>query len=119
MDLSKKEELIKISELVYQILSSYPQARNDDNFLFYKVCHAINRNIDKLFVSQFLLDLSVRNIYPAFETVRRTRQKIQADNPELSADRTVRRTRMRLEKEYREFAREKKENNNDTYSRRT
>ena len=41
---------------------------------------------------------------PGFETVRRSRQKVQADNPELAGSEAVRRKRAKKETVYREFA---------------
>ena len=41
---------------------------------------------------------------PGFETVRRSRQKVQADNPELEGTESTRRKRAKQEAVYREFA---------------
>ena len=45
--------------------------------------------------------------FPAFETDRRSRQKVQATYPELAATGAVGAFRARNEKVYREFARSK------------
>jgi hypothetical protein len=55
-------------------------------------------------VASFLLDMDKLDI-PGFETVRRTRQKIQASYPELAACDKVAGMRMVNETEFRQYAR--------------
>ena len=51
----------------------------------------------------FLLNMKHYGL-PGFETVRRSRQKVQADNPDLAGNAAVRRKRAKQEAVYREFA---------------
>ena len=54
-------------------------------------------------VPDFLMKLEQKG-FPAFETVRRSRQKVQATYPNLAATGAVGEFRARNEKVYREFA---------------
>lgn len=102
------EQLKTTAELVKAILESNKKARNSDNYLYYCVIRIIgNRNgvdIEKMSVPNFFLHMKEYNM-PAFETVRRTRQKVQHDNPELSGCTEVEVRRMLNEEVYRDYAR--------------
>ena len=61
-------------------------------------------DLEKMTVPFFLLNLHGAG-FPGFETVRRTRQKIQQHHPELAACEAVEGFRAVNEQEFREFAR--------------
>ena len=75
------------ADLVKQVLMMNQKARNSDNYLYYVICKAklAERGIDIDRIS-FRDGLLQRNEFglPNFETVRRTRQKVQQCFPELS-----------------------------------
>jgi hypothetical protein len=102
------KELKNTTKLCKQILTELPDSRNSDNILYYYVCKVnlekIGIDIDRVSLESALLH---RNTYglPNFETVRRTRQKIQAEFPELSGSNAVEIRRMEREEIFREFAR--------------
>ena len=100
--------LKNLTELVHIILDHYPQTRNSDGLLWLKVLEsqAYDKGIDlrMLSVPYFLPRIAEMGFSP-FESVRRTRQKLQATYPNLSADESVQDFRMENEKEYRAFAR--------------
>ena len=76
------------SEIVRDVLEEFPATRNSDNLLYIKVVE----KIDKELIFKPLVDVFThRKKYgvPPFESVRRSRQKIQADNPWLKANETV------------------------------
>lgn len=106
--MGKATELRTTTELVRQILESQPRARCSDNFLYYWVCYIIGKrngiDIDKMSMPRFFLHLSEYG-FPQFETVRRTRQKLQASYPELCGDDTVEGLRRVNEEAFREYAR--------------
>lgn len=106
--MGKLKELHTTTELVKGILQEYPNTRNSDNLLYLKVCEQIGNehgiNINKMSMPFFLMNLKEYNM-PAFETVRRTRQKLQATYPELSAKADVEAQRMLNEEDFREYAR--------------
>lgn len=106
--MSKAKEIYTTSELVKDILQRCPDARNSDNVLYVRVCTEIGSqvgiDISKMSMPHFLLHLKEYNM-PAFETVRRTRQKLQAEYPHLTGDANVEAQRMLNEADFRRYAR--------------
>ncbi len=94
-------------KLVKSILEENPQTRNSDSYLYFKVLkhRADQMGVDlrQLSVASFLLGMNDFG-FPIFETVRRSRQKLQAAFPELAACETVEEYRMENEKVFRGFA---------------
>lgn len=105
--MSKTKELITTTALVKQILKQDERARNSDSFLYFRVLGvlALEKGIDmnRIPVPLFLLNMAEWG-FPPFESVRRTRQKLQATFPELSADEAVEEFRAENETEFRAFA---------------
>ena len=104
--------LEKTTVLVKDILTSNIASRNSDNFLFYLVCkHQLDAqgiDIDTIGFKKLFLSLKEYGL-PQFETVRRTRQKLQEENPELRCKESVAIERAALEETFRDFALEGKE----------
>lgn len=102
--MKKLSELIATSEIVKLALEVAPETRSNDDLLYLYVCNMINPSV---MVQPFHAVLAQRKSLnlPTFETVRRTRQKIQAESPELSGTKECRKARKELEAEFREFAR--------------
>lgn len=102
------DNLKKTSQLVKLMLETYPETRNSDNVLYYKVCATIGKingiDIEKMSMPHFLLNLKEYGM-PAFETVRRTRQKIVREFPELAGNSAVEAQRTLNEEAFREYAR--------------
>lgn len=102
------DNLTKLSELVHDILVKNEKARNSDTYLYYIVCNEKLRSnghdISKITLADSLLRRDELGL-PLFESVRRTRQKIQHDNPELAGSREVEAYRAENEKAYRQYAR--------------
>ena len=106
--MSKSKELQTTTELVKDILERNPKTRNSDDFLYLAVLFAVGQKngIDIRQMSVVRFFLHVRDYkFPAFETVRRTRQKLQAEYPELAGDSNVREHRQQNEEEFRKYAR--------------
>ena len=101
------QEIKNTAKLVKKALINHPEARNSDNYLYYVICQSlladIGINIDSISFSQGLLYRKEYNL-PNFETVRRARQKIQAECPELASNTGVADERATKEKIYREYA---------------
>ncbi len=97
------DDLQNTKRMVERILATDEKARNSDDYLFIRICTAINSEFPEL---PFGYAMKHREEYgiPAFETVRRTRQKAQADNPELKASDKVKNYRKENEEAYRTFA---------------
>lgn len=106
--MSKSKELRTTTELVKQVLETQPKARNSDKFLYYWVCFIFGKrnglDIHDMSMPWFFLHLSEYG-FPAFETVRRTRQKLQATYPELAGDNNVEGQRKLNEEVFRDYAR--------------
>lgn len=106
--MSKATQLMTTTNLVKRLLTEDPQTRNSDSYLYLKVLEhcALQKGIDLsgLTVPNFLTSMNVLNL-PCFETVRRSRQKIQQEHPELKGNRAVQEARAENEQVYRDYAR--------------
>lgn len=102
------KDLKSTKALVQSILEKDEKARNSDSHLYFKVINTIadKNNIDltKIPVIDFLLNLK-KSPFPPFESVRRSRQKIQRACPWLAACAEVEEFRAENEQTFREFAR--------------
>lgn len=98
-----------IENIVFQVLSEDESARNDDMKLYLLVCEKVNpypvcdRDIGTFTFA------TVMNHYrelklPHFESVRRSRAKIQREFPELRGNRACRHNRKLLEAIYRDYS---------------
>lgn len=105
----KRTELKNTTALVKAILEEDQRARNSDSFLYLQVLIRLGegKGLDRVlhYVSIFLLHMAEWG-FPPFESVRRARQKIQAEFPELSANEKVAEQRKENEEVFREYARE-------------
>lgn len=101
--MGKSKELQAINEIVKSILANHPETRNSDNVLYIKVCERLNkRAMNEPFCNVFS-KLKEFNL-PPFETVRRTRQKLQATYPELSGKESVKAQRKQNENSFKAYA---------------
>lgn len=91
------------TELVKKILEEDPFARSSDDFLYVEVCRTIVQNITPKSFGYVMTHRKELGL-PPFESVRRSRQKIQAQHPELAACDKVEAFRLMEEQKYREFA---------------
>lgn len=100
-------DLKNTTALVRSILEKDKQCRNSDSLLYLRVVTTVANqkgiDIDRISVPRFLLTLHGAG-FPGFETVRRTRQKLQQHYPELAACETVEGFRAENEKEFRAYA---------------
>lgn len=101
-------DLKNTTALVKSILEQDKQCRNSDSFLYLKVLSTVAQrkgiDLEKMTVPYFLINLHGAG-FPGFETVRRTRQKLQQHHPELAACEAVEGFRMENEAEFRAYAR--------------
>lgn len=102
------KDLKTVTAVVRYILENYKQTRSCDGLLYLKVLehYAFKKGIElrMLSVPMFLTQMEQLG-FPPFESVRRTRQKLQATYPHLAAADAVQGLRAEQEKEYREYAR--------------
>lgn len=96
------------TDLVKHILTTDPKSRNSDSRLYLNVISKIadqkGINLHGMSVPQFLSDSSAIG-FPCFETVRRSRQKLQQHHPYLASSEPVKGFRTANEAAYRAFAR--------------
>jgi hypothetical protein len=104
IDMGKATELKTTTALVKDILEHEPEARNSDDYLYLKVCQRINGICLNLPFHQIMLNRSKYG-FPIYESVRRSRQKLQARFPELAGDADVEAQRELNEAVFREYAR--------------
>lgn len=104
---SVMQELSTVKELVRFVLSTDRIARNSDTYLYLKVIkqQAEQRNIDLSMVSvdSFFL-CGINDGFANYESVRRARQKLQADCPDLRGNERVQAARRENETVFREWA---------------
>lgn len=98
--MNKVRELRKTSDIVKQILKEDEYARNDDNYLYAKVLETLAPNMLKKPFWVVLNSIACNDL-PQFETVRRTRQKVQELNADLKPCERIRSGRAENEAEYR------------------
>lgn len=95
------KEFKQTRRIVKNILTYYPETRNrKDDLLYIKVVEALNRGALNKPFAEVMANLEELGL-PCFETVRRTRQKLQAEFPELQACDIVQDFRTAREEEFR------------------
>lgn len=101
------DNLYTTADTVRRILEKDIRARNNDNYLYLQVIREVGKrtgqDIKNLSAEDMLLHAKEYG-FPAFESVRRTRQKLQHDYPTLSSNSDVAAYREMKEEEYKRFA---------------
>lgn len=97
------ENLKTIEGKVKVILQENEDARNDDMVLYLALCNLYLKNAGTMTLAQIMTQHKELGL-PSFESVGRTRRKLQERHPELLGN--VRRQRIRAagEKAYRKYA---------------
>ena len=102
------DQLKTISAMVRRILTDDVASRNSDIRLYLLIAEQYaekkNLNLRRMTVESFFIRLA-NHEFPAFETVRRSRQKVQETTPELAASDRVKKCRTKQEETFRSFAR--------------
>jgi len=102
------DNLKTTTALVKEVLENDKKSRNSDNYLYLQILKIIGRDngidIDSMSIPMFLLNIKEYG-FPQFESVRRTRQKLQAAHPELAGDAAVEYQRARNEEVFRAYSR--------------
>ena len=100
--------LKQTTKLVKNILTDDKRTRNSDSFLYLKVveCVAEQKGINLWGISVPMFLFYIKDYgFPPFESVRRTRQKVQQHHPELAACEKVAAMRKANEAEFLDYAR--------------
>lgn len=102
-------KLMTTQKVVQDILQNDPKTRNSDDLLYLRTAERIaGRGVANLSFSSVMIYRSMHGI-PTYETVRRTRQKLQEKYPELRASKVVQQVREEYEEKYRAYARGEEE----------
>lgn len=99
------KNLKTIEGRVRAILEKDEEARNDDMTLYLKVCNACLKGAGAMPFAEVMTQYKCLGL-PSFESVGRTRRKLQAQFPELSGSVRAQRLRAAGEKAYRKYAKE-------------
>jgi len=91
----------KVADQVKEILENSKEARNSDRILYYLLLQRVDESMLDVSVKEFLL---YADHVPNFESVRRSRQKVQEKYPELRASDKVQDYKYEREKEFMDFA---------------
>lgn len=106
--MGKLNELKTTQDIVMEVLKTQPATRSSDNQLCYAVYKIVgsrnNVDIDSMSIPRFFLSMKEFG-FPSTETIRRARQKIQAEHPELAASSLVKLQRTKNEEVFRDYAR--------------
>ena len=100
------KKLETVENRVLAVLKEHPEARNDDKKLYLLISKACI--YDTYGIADFSFEDVMSNYkaygIPCFESIRRTRQKIQAKYPELGCSPEVRRARHKMQRVYSDYA---------------
>lgn len=97
---------VAVCDLIKELLIDNPETRDSDELLYVSVCRNISPESVNLPFAEVVLNGRERGI-PSFETVRRTRQKIQESYPELRGSLSVQARREANRQKFIRFARSK------------
>ena len=94
-----------IENKVKTILKKNEDARNDDMVLYLALCNLCLKDAGAIPLAEIMTQHRSLGL-PSFESVSRTRRKLQARYPELAGSRPVQKIRATGEKAYRRYAKE-------------
>lgn len=100
-----EKRIIDVQTVVRGVLERNEDSRCDDHVLYYLVCRVYNPSVERYGFHYVMRNRDYLGI-PGFETVRRTRQKLQSKFPSLRADDNTIAARELKEEDYREYARQ-------------
>lgn len=107
MQETTKQEIREVKATVQYVLENYPEARGNDDVLYFKVCkeRAADLGIDITRVHFSAVFLGNPFGFPRYESVVRLRRLVQRHNPELQATDATKSNRAKKEADFVEMAR--------------
>ena len=99
------KNLKTIEKKVRAVLEKNEDARNDDMVLYLALCNACLKDAGAMPLAEIMTQHKYLGL-PSFESVSRTRRKLQVQHPELAGSRPVQKMRATGEKAYRRYAKE-------------
>jgi hypothetical protein len=97
-------QIKEAKRIVEHILNTVPETRDSDSLLIIEVLKFIDPSIIDQPFKMVIPQCSTEGRFPSLETIRRTRQKIQADNPMLGPSKEVEGLRGFQEHKFFEFS---------------
>lgn len=102
------ENFTKFESAVASILKDFPLARSNDKFLYYKFCETYCPAILSISVEDYLLDKTCGIPIPSFDSISRTRRKLQETREDLRPSESQLEKRRERERAFKEYARSKR-----------
>ena len=99
------DNLKTVEGKVKAVLQKNEDARNDDMVLYLALCNLYLKNAGTMPLAEIMTRHKELGL-PSFESVGRTRRKLQAQFPELMGSVCVQKLRAAREKAYRKYAKE-------------
>lgn len=99
------QKLRTIEDKVRAILKKDEEARNDDMVLYLKVCNSYFKDSRGDAFAEVMSQYRYLGL-PSFESVGRTRRKLQAEHPEILGSIRIQKIRAKQEQNYRRYAKE-------------
>lgn len=96
-------DLYKIEGIVIEILMADSNARNSDDYLYFKVCQRLDNAVLDVKLGDWLLGFNKYDM-PRFASVSRARRKVQAQFPELRATEKINKCRYERAVMFEEYA---------------
>ena len=98
------KDLLKLEDIVREILINDEKTRENDDLLFMKVCEQLNGNVLNHSFGAVLQDFNKYG-FPKYASVGRARRKLQAACPELRPKQEIERLRYERSVDYEKYAR--------------
>ena len=102
--MDKEKELNNTNEIVKELLETVAETRKCDNLMIALVVKELNPDALNMTFLDVLMNYNDLGL-PTFETIRRTRQKNQAQNPDLKPDKKIQSFRNINAEIFKEYAR--------------
>ena len=97
---------LQVGGILFTMVDAHTNdARNDDMVLYLALCNACLKDAGAMPLAEIMTQHKYLGL-PSFESVSRTRRKLQARYPELAGSRPVQKMRATGEKAYRRYAKE-------------
>lgn len=99
------DNLKTVEGKVKAVLQKNEDARNDDMVLYLALCNLYLKNAGTMPLAEIMTRHKELGL-PSFESVGRTRRKLQAEHPELLGSIRIQKIRAKQEQNYRRYAKE-------------
>lgn len=98
-----KNGLIVLKNLMVFLLTTEPILRDSDSKLIQRVYEIYKVDVDNISFSEVIYRIG-KNEIPNFESIRRCRQKVQEERPDLRSSIVIQKEKERIETQFYNFA---------------